>query len=74
MDNVREIRTKLKNIMHCYVISMYDICILFKAKFLKKSKIMNFCKRSYQPILRYLYTETIKRGGEISLHKHFNSQ
>ena len=32
---------------------------------------MNFCKRSYQPILRYLYTETIKRGGEISLHKHF---
>ena len=33
---------------------------------------MNFCKRSYQPILRYLYTETIKRGGEISLHKHFN--
>ena len=33
---------------------------------------MNFGKRSYQPILRYLYTETIKRGGEISLHKHFN--
>ena len=33
---------------------------------------MNFCKRSYQPILRYLYTETIKRRGEISLHKHFN--
>ena len=32
---------------------------------------MNFCKRSYQPILRYIYTETIKRGGEISLHKHF---
>ena len=32
---------------------------------------MNFCKRSYQPILRCLYTETIKRGGEISLHKHF---
>ena len=37
----------------------------------EKSKIMNFCKSSYQPILRYLYTETIKRGGEISLHKHF---
>ena len=35
---------------------------------------MNFCKRSYQPILRYLYTETIKRGGEISLHKHFKVQ
>ena len=33
---------------------------------------MNFCKRSYQPILRYLYTETIKRGAEISLHTHFN--
>ena len=32
---------------------------------------MNFCKRSYQPISHYLYTETIKRGGEISLHKHF---
>ena len=32
---------------------------------------MNFCKRSYQPILRSLYTETIKRGGEISLHKHY---
>ena len=32
---------------------------------------MNFRKRSYQPILRYLYTETIKRGGELSLHKHF---
>ena len=34
---------------------------------------MNFCKRSYQPILHYLYTETIKRGGEISLHKHFKA-
>ena len=33
---------------------------------------MNFCKRSYQPILRYLYTEVRKRPGEISLHKHFN--
>ena len=33
---------------------------------------MNFCKRSYQPILRYLYTEVTKRRGEISLHKHFN--
>ena len=33
---------------------------------------MNFCKRSYQPILRYLYTEVIKRRGEIPLHKHFN--
>ena len=34
---------------------------------------MNFCKRNYQLILRYLYTEAIKRQGEISLHKHFNS-
>ena len=33
---------------------------------------MNFYKRSYQSILRYLYTEAIKRQGEISLHKHFN--
>ena len=32
---------------------------------------MNFCKRSYQPILRYFYTEVKKRRGEISLHKHF---
>ena len=26
---------------------------------------------SYQPILRYLYTEVTKSRGEISLHKHF---
>ena len=39
----------------------------------QRSKIMNFCKRSYQPILRYLHTETIKRRGEISLHKHFKN-
>ena len=32
---------------------------------------MNFCKRRYQLILRYLYTEVKKRRGEISLHKHF---
>ena len=32
---------------------------------------MNFYKRSYQPILPYLYTEAIKRRGEISLHRHF---
>ena len=35
---------------------------------------MNFCKGIYQPILRYLYTEIIKRGGEISLHKHFKKE
>ena len=33
---------------------------------------MNFCKRSYQPILRYLYSEVKKHRREISLHKHFN--
>ena len=33
---------------------------------------MNFYKRNYQPILRYLYTEAIKRQGEISLHKHLD--
>ena len=34
---------------------------------------MNFCKRSYRPILRYLYTEVKKRRGKILLHKHFNN-
>ena len=33
---------------------------------------MDFCKRSYQPISRYLYTETIKCRGEISLHEQFD--
>ena len=35
---------------------------------------MNFYKRIYQFILRYLYTETIKRFGEIRLHRHFNTE
>ena len=35
--------------------------------------MMNFYKRSYQAIFRYLYTEAKKRQGEISLHKHFKS-
>ena len=35
---------------------------------------MNFYKRSYQPIFGYLYTEAIKRQGEISLHKHFKAK
>ena len=39
----------------------------------QESKIMNFCKRSYQPILRLLYVDTIKRRGKISLHKHLAS-
>ena len=33
---------------------------------------MNFYKRSYQPILRYLYTEAIKRRSEILLHGRLN--
>ena len=32
---------------------------------------MNFYKKSYQLILRYLYIETIKRRDEISLHRYF---
>ena len=32
---------------------------------------MNFRKRNYQPILRYLDTDVTKRRGEILLHKHF---
>ena len=35
---------------------------------------MNFCQRSYQPMLHYVYTETIKHRGEISLHKHFKQR
>ena len=57
--------------MHCDVISMI-FAYYSKQNSQERSKIMNFCKRSYQPISRYLYTDTIKRGGEISLHKHFN--
>ena len=38
-------------------------------KFLEKEA----CKRSYQHILRHLYTEVTKCRGEISLHKHFNA-
>ena len=70
--------------MHCDVISMI-FAYFSKQNFSKKKKnnvnlklpthvkevTNNLCKRSYQPILRYLYTETIKRWGEISLHKHF---
>ena len=38
----------------------------------ERSKIMNFYKSSYQLIfLRYLYTKTIKRLTEISLHNPF---
>ena len=47
--------------MHCDVIS---IIFAYYSK-------LNSHERSYQPILRYLYTEVKKRRGEISLHKHF---
>ena len=36
----------------------------------EKGKTMSFYKRSYQLILRYLYTEAIKRWDGISLHRH----
>ena len=39
----------------------------------ERSNIMNFYKRSYQPILRYLYIKAIKRRGKISLHRHIQS-
>ena len=31
-------------------------------------------ERSYQLILHYLYTETIKRRGEILLHRHLKER
>ena len=60
-----------KYILHCDVTSMI-FNIIQSEIFHERSKIMNFYKRSFQPILRYLYTETIKCRGEISLHRHFN--
>ena len=61
--------------MHCDVVSMILYLHIIQSKISQeRSKIMNFCKRSYQLILRYVYTETIKRGGEISLHKHFKAK
>ena len=56
--------------MHCDVISM--IFAYYSSEIShERSQTMNFCKRSYQPILRYLYTKVKNRRGEISLHKHF---
>ena len=57
--------------MRCDVISRI-FAYHSKWDFSRKKQDNNFYKRSYQPILRYLYTEAIKRQGEISLHKHFN--
>ena len=57
--------------MHCDVTSMIFAYIIQSKISRERSKIMNFYKRSYQPILRYLYTETIKLRGEISLLRHF---
>ena len=59
--------------MHCDVTSII-FAYYSKQNFTRiqeRSKIMNFYKSSYQLIfLRYLYTKTIKRLTEISLHKH----
>ena len=47
--------------MHCDVSSMYGFCIAtFQSEISEeRSKIMNFCKRSYQPILRFAYFKII---------------
>ena len=58
--------------MHFDVTSMiFAYCP--KQIFQERSKIMNFHKRSYQPILRYLYTEVIQRRGKISLHLSYTT-
>ena len=59
----------------CTVMSQLKYLHIIHSKISQqRSKIMNFYKRSYQPILRYLYTEATKRRGEILLHRHFNSR
>ena len=54
--------------MHRDVTSMIFAYIVQSEISQERSMIMNFYKRSYEPILRYVYTEGIKRRGEISLH------
>ena len=56
--------------MHWLWCHKYDICISFKAKFLKKQN-NELLQRKLQLILCYLYIKTIKRRGEILLHRHF---
>ena len=56
--------------MHCDVNSLRTVKQSEISQ--ERSKITNFCKRIYQPILRYLYAETIKRRGKISLYRRFN--
>ena len=53
--------------MHCDVISM--IFAYYSKLNFSRCQAMDFCKISYQPILRYLYTEVKNRRGEISLQK-----
>ena len=56
--------------MHCDVNSL---CTVKQSEISQeRSKITNFCERSYQSILRYLFAETIKRQGKISVRRHFN--
>ena len=57
--------------MRCDVTSV--ISAYYSSEITEETEILNFCKRSYQPIFRYFYAETIKRRGKISLHKHFNN-
>ena len=57
--------------MHCDVISMI-FTYYSKLNFSRKKTDNELLyKRSYQPILSYLYTEVKKRRGKISLHEHF---
>ena len=53
-----------------YIMHYDDKSIVFayysKRYFARKKQNNELFKRSYQVILRYLYTETIKRRGEIS--------
>ena len=59
--------------MHCDATSMNIYLNVIQSEISQeRSKIMNFCNRSYHDlILRYLYSETIKRRSEILLHRHF---
>ena len=51
----------------------YDICILFKAKFLtKEARQWTSVKEVTYPF--YLCTEVKKRRDEISLHEHFKQR
>ena len=52
--------------MHCDVTSIMIFAYIVQSEISQvKSKIINFYKRNNQPILRYLYTEAIKRRGKF---------